>query len=230
MGAHSPRCGPDELASLVIARRWRRRASRPPRSKRCTWAAPIKRRGQSQRRPHGGAVGRFPVEVAAVTSTACALRGCRPSMPPPRHPRGEGEVFGRGGVESMSRAPYAVPRPSRATLGETRRCGHDPRLAVSPPARIAETFGIDAMGETAENLAELHPEITRQQQDAFAVKATGAPSRPSTAVRFGRGDRPGEHPSAQGDPSSLRRTNGRAGYHAGRTCPAQTRLPPLVAA
>ncbi len=80
---------------------------------------------------------------------------------------GEGEFYVAGGVESMTRAPYvmskgATPFARDAQLFDTS-IGW--RFVNS---RMREIFGVDSMGQTAENVAEMHV-VSRDDQDAFAV-------------------------------------------------------------
>jgi acetyl-CoA acyltransferase len=83
---------------------------------------------------------------------------------------GEGSLYVAGGVESMSRAPWAVPKPSRgfATGPATM---YDTSLGwrfVNP--RMEERGHTDTLGQTAENLAEVAAYgISRDAQDRFAL-------------------------------------------------------------
>lgn len=83
---------------------------------------------------------------------------------------GEGQVYLGGGVESMSRAPWVVPKAEKgfATGNLTM---YDTTLGwrlVNP--RMKELYGTDSMGETAENLAEQY-KIAREAQDRFALRS-----------------------------------------------------------
>ncbi|WP_297861219.1 acetyl-CoA C-acyltransferase [Meiothermus sp.] len=83
---------------------------------------------------------------------------------------GEGQVYIGGGVESMSRAPWVVPKSEKgfATGNVTM---FDTTLGwrlVNP--RMKELYGTDSMGETAENLAEQY-KIPREAQDRFALQS-----------------------------------------------------------
>ncbi|GIW24791.1 acetyl-CoA C-acyltransferase [Meiothermus sp.] len=81
---------------------------------------------------------------------------------------GEGQVYIGAGVESMSRAPWVMPKAEKAfptgnvTMFDTTLGW---RL-VNP--RMKELYGTEAMGETAENLAEQY-KISREAQDKFAL-------------------------------------------------------------
>ncbi|RRS03781.1 3-oxoadipyl-CoA thiolase [Aquabacterium soli] len=74
-----------------------------------------------------------------------------------------------GGVESMSRAPLVMPKAATAFSRHAEI--HDSTIGwrfVNP--RMEQLYGIDAMGETAENVADEHG-ISRADQDAFALRS-----------------------------------------------------------
>jgi 3-oxoadipyl-CoA thiolase len=79
---------------------------------------------------------------------------------------GDGHLFIAGGVENMTRGPLVVSKPSAAFGTDSQM--HDSSFGwrfVNPLMR--RLYGTDSMGETAENLVELHG-ISREDQDAFA--------------------------------------------------------------
>jgi 3-oxoadipyl-CoA thiolase len=84
-----------------------------------------------------------------------------------------------GGVESMSRAPFVMPK---ATSAFSRHAEvHDSTIGwrfVNP--RMHALFGTDAMGETAENVADAHG-ISRADQDAFALRSQQRAARAMAA-------------------------------------------------
>jgi len=84
---------------------------------------------------------------------------------------GEGDVYIAGGVESMSRAPYSLPKAeSGYSFGNLT--AYDTALGWRyPNPKMKEIYGTDSMGETAENIARERPHITREKQDAFAVRS-----------------------------------------------------------
>lgn len=80
---------------------------------------------------------------------------------------GEGDLFIAGGVEQMTRAPYALSKAATA-YGRSQEL-FDTSLGwrfVNP--RMKEKYGVDSMGQTAENVAEEHG-ISRADQDGFAL-------------------------------------------------------------
>lgn len=81
---------------------------------------------------------------------------------------GDGDVFVAGGVESMSRAPYVMGK-AHSTLDRTQSLQDTVLGWRFPNPALAEVLPLESMGETAENVAERYPHISRQQQDAFAL-------------------------------------------------------------
>lgn len=81
---------------------------------------------------------------------------------------GDGEAFIAGGVESMSRAPYSMPRgPQLPKAGNVTI--YDTSLGWRyPNPKLAALFALEAMGCTAENIVD-EMKITREDQDAFAL-------------------------------------------------------------
>jgi 3-oxoadipyl-CoA thiolase len=114
----------------------------------------------------------FPVHVAGVTINRLCASGLNAINQAARAIKsGEGEVFIAGGVESMSRAPYSFPKAERP-FAFGNLTAWDTALGWRyPNPKIQSLYGIESMGETAENLAEQYPEITRERQDAFALSS-----------------------------------------------------------
>lgn len=112
----------------------------------------------------------LPVSVAAATvnrlcgsgleAIACAARGIS---------TGQLELAVAGGVESMSRAPLVMPKASSAFSRQAEI--YDSTIGwrfVNPSMQTLH--GVDAMGDTAENVALEHG-ISRADQDAFALRS-----------------------------------------------------------
>lgn len=114
----------------------------------------------------------FPVDIPAVTFNRLCASGLNAINQAARAIRcGEGDLFIAGGVESMSRAPYSLPKAeSGYPFGNFT--AWDTALGWRyPNPRIQSLYGTEAMGETAENIADEMPELTREVQDSFAVKS-----------------------------------------------------------
>lgn len=92
---------------------------------------------------------------------------------------GEGDVFVAGGVESMTRAPYAIPKNPVAFGPSGNVTAWDTTLGWRfPNPKMEELFPLEAMGETAENIFDMtcagRPEsagISREEQDRFALQS-----------------------------------------------------------
>jgi acetyl-CoA acyltransferase len=111
----------------------------------------------------------FPVEVAGCTVNRLCGSGLEAVAQAVRAIwAGEGQVYIGSGVESMSRAPYAVPKPEKG-FPTGNLVMYDTTLGwrfVNP--RMQALYGTESMGETAENLAEMYG-IGREEQDRFAL-------------------------------------------------------------
>jgi acetyl-CoA acyltransferase len=95
---------------------------------------------------------------------------------------GEADICVAGGVESMTRAPFVLPRaaepfPREAGVADTRLGW---RL-VSP--RMREMYPPISLGETAENVAERY-RVSRERQDAFALRSHQRAARAQAEGRF----------------------------------------------
>lgn len=95
---------------------------------------------------------------------------------------GEGDYFIAGGVESMTRAPYVMSKASKPFGRDVEL--FDTTLGwrfINPVLR--ERYGVDAMGQTAENVAEQYG-VSRADQDAFAVRSQQRAARARASGRF----------------------------------------------
>lgn len=82
---------------------------------------------------------------------------------------GEADLIVAGGVESMSRAPFVMPKAETAFARSAEM--HDSTIGwrfVNPA--MSRQYGVDSMPETAENVALDHG-ISRQDQDDFALRS-----------------------------------------------------------
>ncbi len=108
--------------------------------------------------------------LSAVASAARAIKS------------GDAECFIAGGVESMTRAPYVMSK-SASPFGRDMQL-FDTSLGwrFVNPAMKAQ-YGTDAMGETAENVAEQFG-VSRADQDAFALRSQQKAAAARAAGRF----------------------------------------------
>lgn len=97
---------------------------------------------------------------------------------------GNGDIFIAGGVESMTRAPFALSKSSQA-FGRNVEI-YDTSIGwrfVNP--KMKKMYGIDSMGETAENVAELY-KINREDQDLFALNSQMKATEARAKGRFNK--------------------------------------------
>jgi len=113
----------------------------------------------------------WPVEVAGVTVN----RNCASALEAVNQAAkailaGEGDVFVGAGVECMSRAPWAIPKPERPQpVGHWTMWDTTVGWRFNNP-RLEALYPIVSLGETAENIAQ-DLGITREEQDAFALES-----------------------------------------------------------
>ena len=82
---------------------------------------------------------------------------------------GEGSLFIAGGVEHMTRGPWVISKTSRPYGRDAQMFDSSFGWRFVNP-RMKELYGTEAMGETAENLAEKY-QISREDQDLFAFNS-----------------------------------------------------------
>src|SRR4051812_20353005 len=83
---------------------------------------------------------------------------------------GDAEGVVAGGVESMTRAPFSMPKATDA-FDRTPPTIYDTTIGWRyPNPKMAARFNLDSMGETAENVATKYG-ISREDQDRFAVES-----------------------------------------------------------
>ena len=111
---------------------------------------------------------------------------------------GEIELGIAGGVESMSRAPFVMPKAQSAFAREN--AVFDTTIGwrfVNP--LMKQMYGTDSMPETAENVAAEWG-VSRADQDAFALRSQAKASAAQKSGRFDREIVPVTIPARKGDP------------------------------
>jgi len=111
---------------------------------------------------------------------------------------GEAELMIAGGVESMSRAPFVMPKATEAFSRNAEI--YDTTIGwrfVNP--LMKKQYGIDSMPETGENVAEDFS-VSRADQDAFAVRSQAKAVAAQQNGRLAREITPVTIPQRKGDP------------------------------
>ncbi len=143
----------------------------------------------------------LPVEVGGVTVNRLCASGLNAVNQVARAIKaGEGDVFIAGGVESMSRAPYSLPKAETAfSFGNLT--AWDTALGWRyPNPKMKEMYGAESMGETAENIAAERPHITREMQDAFSLRSHQRAVAAIDSGRFKEEILPVSIPQKKGEP------------------------------
>jgi len=114
---------------------------------------------------------------------------------------GEAELVVAGGVESMSRAPFVLPK---AEAGFSRNAEiHDTTIGWRFVNKLMKSqYGVDSMPETAENVAEDFS-VSRADQDAFALRSQEKAGAAQASGRLEREITPVTVPQRRGDPLTV---------------------------
>ena len=135
---------------------------------------------------------------------------------------GEMDLAVAGGVESMSRAPFVMPKADSAFSRST--AVHDTTIGwrfVNP--RMQALHGTDSMPETAENVAEAF-RVSREDQDAFALRSQARAAAAQASGRLAREIVPVTLPGRKGDAVVVDRDE----HPRETTLEALARLKPIV--
>ncbi len=128
-------------------------------------------------------LGGLPVEVGGATVNRLCGSGLEAVAAAARAIRaGDGEFYIAGGIESMSRSPFVVPK---AEEGFSRRAAiADTTIGwrlVNP--KMEDAYGVDPLGITAENVADEY-HVSRGDQDAMALRSQHRSARAQAEGRF----------------------------------------------
>jgi acetyl-CoA acyltransferase len=177
----------DDLAATVIRALCERMPALGPRIDHVVFGA-TNQAGEDNRNVArmAGLLAGLPYEVPAVTVNRLCGSGLEAvSDAVMRIWTGDAEVVVAGGVENMTRAPFAM-RKAEDAFDRRPPTIFDTTLGWRfENPRMAERFPLQSMGETAENVAEKW-KITRDEQDAFAVDSQ---KKAGVAVASGAFDR-----------------------------------------
>jgi 3-oxoadipyl-CoA thiolase len=145
-----------------------------------------------------GLLAGLPLEVGGATVNRLCGSGMEATAQGARAIRvDEADLVITGGVESMSRAPFVMAKADAAFSRKAEI--YDTTIGwrfVNP--KMEEMYGVDAMGETAENLAE-ERQITREDQDKFALWSQHKAETAQRADRFANEIVPVIVPQRRGD-------------------------------
>jgi 3-oxoadipyl-CoA thiolase len=142
----------------------------------------------------------LPYSVAGITVNRLCASGLDAVNSAARAIKlGEGDVFVAGGVESMSRAPWSVPKTEKAyPWGNVTM--YDTTIGWRyPNPKMEELIPLEGMGSTAENIYD-QTKILREEQDAFALESQMRAKAAIESGRFKSEIVPVTIPQRRGDP------------------------------
>ncbi len=114
---------------------------------------------------------------------------------------GEGDFFVAGGVENMTRAPYVMSKGSKPFARDVELFDTSLGWRFINPALKAR-YGVDSMGQTAENVAEQYG-VSRADQDAFAARSQRKAATARASGRFAPEIVALEIPQRKGEPKRV---------------------------
>src|SRR5512146_2722545 len=197
---------PDDLAALVIRCIVERNALDPAQIEEVYFGC-ANQAGEDNRNVARMAalLAGLPVDVAGVTVNRLCASGLNAVNQAARAIRaGEGDIFVAGGVESMSRAPYSLPK-AEGGYSFGNLTAWDTALGWRyPNPQMKSKYGTDSMGETAENIAQERPHITREKQDAFALRSHQRAIAAIDSGRFAEEILPVSIPQRKGEPVQVK--------------------------
>ncbi|HQY90677.1 thiolase family protein [Caldilinea sp.] len=172
---------PDDLAALVVSEAVQRAGIAPALVEE-VYLGCANQAGEDNRNVARMALllAGLPHHVAGVTVNRLCASGLNAINQAARAIAcGEGDIYVAGGVESMTRAPYSLPKNPVGFGPSGNITAYDTSLGWRyPNPKMEALFPLEAMGETAENIyarsrsGELPGgEITRAEQDRFALQS-----------------------------------------------------------
>ncbi len=141
----------------------------------------------------------LPVAIPGETINRLCASGLSASIAAARAIMvGEADVMIAGGVENMTRGPWVISKASTPFGRDAQMFDSSFGWRFVNP-KMKELFGVDAMGETAENLADVH-KISRLDQDAFSFWSQQKAAAAQTRGRFSKEITAVEIPQKKGEP------------------------------
>jgi 3-oxoadipyl-CoA thiolase len=163
---------PDDLLAYVVRALLVRNESIDPEAKEDLIAGDANQAGEDNRNVARMAalVAGLPVSVAGTTVNRLCASGLQAIMDASRAIMcGEGDLYIAAGVESMSRAPFVMAKPTSAYSRKLEMV--DTTIGWRfPNKKLTDQYYPYSMGETAENVAQRW-KISRMAQDEFALES-----------------------------------------------------------
>ena len=160
----------DDLAALVLKELLKRNAGIDPTAIEDVVLGCANQAGEDNRNVARMAslLAGYPVSVPGQTINRLCASGLNACMEASRGlMTGDGILYVAGGVEHMTRGPWVISKTSAAFGRDAQMYDSSFGWRFINP-KLKEVYGVDSMGDTAENVAELY-KINREDQDKFAL-------------------------------------------------------------
>ncbi len=141
----------------------------------------------------------LPHSVPGETVNRLCASGLSASMAAARYIiNNEAELMIAGGVENMTRGPWVISKTSTPFGRDAQMFDSSFGWRFINP-KLKELYGVDGMGETAENLNDIH-KISREDQDQFSLWSQQKAAKAIQNKRFEKEITAVEIPQKKGDP------------------------------
>ncbi len=192
---------PDDLAAHVIGELLKRQPGADPAAVADVMLGCANQAGEDNRNVARMAalLAGLPYSVPGETINRLCASGLSAGVAAARAIQsGDGDLFVAGGVESMTRAPFVLSKPSKAFGTDSQMADSSFGWRFINPKMQAQ-YGTDAMGETAENLADQYG-ISREDQDKFALASQQKAAAAQRRGRLAQEIAPVPIPQRKGEP------------------------------
>lgn len=160
----------DDLATIVLKELMKRNSSVDPKEIADVILGCANQAGEDNRNVARMSLllAGLPVSVPGETVNRLCASGLSAAVAAARAIMvGDGDLFIAGGVENMTRGPWVISKTSTPFGRDAQMFDSSFGWRFVNP-KMKEQYGVDAMGETAENLNDIH-KISREDQDKFSL-------------------------------------------------------------
>jgi acetyl-CoA acyltransferase len=163
---------PDNLAAIVLKELMKRNSSIDPKEITDVILGCANQAGEDNRNVARMSLllAGFPVSVPGETVNRLCASGLSAAISSARAIMvGDADLMIAGGVENMTRGPWVISKASTPFGRDAQMFDSSFGWRFVNP-KMKEQYGVDAMGETAENLNDIH-KISREDQDKFSLRS-----------------------------------------------------------
>lgn len=192
---------PDDLATLVIQELIKRNPTIDPEKIYDVVIGCANQAGEDNRNVARMAalMAGLPLTVPGETVNRLCASGLSAAISAARAIQvGDADLMIAGGVENMTRGPWVISKTSTAFGRDAQMYDSSFGWRFINP-KLKEQYGVDSMGETAENVAEQY-KINRTDQDAFGMRSHQKAAKAQEAGRFEQEIVPVSIPQRKGEP------------------------------